>query len=188
MKKGALTSIPEAGAAEVTEIVMEAEQGSGDMPSPTAAVGKKYHYSPKERKFLRGMVSDVIPGKKTRQELALEVYDTNDPNTASAIASENLNKPKFKDALAAAFQEADITPQSMAEVLRDAMGATKTASMQGMVFPSDEPDHSVRVSAVKAVASIIQSSEDDDKGAGNTFNFNFNSGTQNFVKRQEPSE
>jgi hypothetical protein len=139
-------------------------------------------FTPKENKFLKGMVTEVIPGKKTKQELALEIYDTDDPATASAIASENLNKPKFQAVLADAFDKAGITPQSMADVLREAMTAKKTASFQGFVIPSDEPDHSVRVSAVKAAASLI-GANDGDKDTPNIFNFN--TGAQTFINKVE---
>lgn len=123
-------------------------------------------FTPKEKKFLVGVVKEVIPGKKTRQALALEVYDTDDPNTASVIASENLNKPKFKIALANAFEKADITASTMAEVLKDAMGATKTATFNGEVYPSTQPDHSIRVAAVRAAGAVLIEKDDDgDKGA-----------------------
>ncbi len=140
-------------------------------------------FTPKEGKFLKGVVTEVIPGKKTKREVAMEVYDTDDPNVASAIAAENLSKPKFQAILADAFEQAGINPKSLADVLKDALGATKTASLAGEVYPSTEPDHSVRVTAVKAISSILADKDDDGKG-GNTFNFNLG-GNQTFVKKME---
>lgn len=188
MKKGALTSTPVDGAEEVTQVVMEAEeQGSGDMPSPLDVAEKQYRYNAREKKFLRGMVEEVIPGHKSKQELGMEIYpNAKTPATASAIVSENLKKPKFKDALALAFEAADVTPTSLAEVIKDAMGATKTAQVAGEIITSDVPDHGIRVSAARAAAAILV--EKDDKDGGSTFNFNFNSGTQSFINKPEISQ
>lgn len=189
MKKEELSSIPDQQA--VAEVTAAVEKGSGQKPSPTS---KAPNFSQKEKKFLKGIVTEVIPGKvnpktgkkTTKRDVAMEVYDAKDPQVASVIASENLAKPKFKDALAAAFEAADITVDSLAETLRDAMLATKTASLQGQVFPSDEPDHGVRVSAAKAAASLMAAAEGNDKSPANIFNFN--SGTQNFVKVPEQKQ
>lgn len=135
--------------------------------------------TPKEAEFVKGKLRG-----KTNTQAALDAYNTDDPKTASVIASENLNKPRIKAAMAEALEKAGVTPKSMADVLREAMTATKTASMQGEVFASDEPDHSVRVSAVKAAVELISGSNDED-GAGNgkpMFVFN---GGQTFVKNAE---
>lgn len=145
-------------------------------------------FTPKEARFAKKVITEVVPGKinpktgrpTTRRDAAMEVYDTDDPNVASAIAAENLQKPKFKALMADAFNKAGITPESMASVLKEAMTATKTASFNGEVMPSDEPDHSVRVSAMKAAASIITEDKDDDDNGKPTFIFQ---GGQTFVNK-----
>lgn len=153
-------------------------------------------FTPKEARFAKGVITEVVPGKinpktgkpKTKTDVAMEVYETENRGVASSIASENLSKPKFKALMAEAFETAGITPSSMASVLKEAMTATKTASFNGEVMPSDEPDHSVRVSAMKAAASIIGEDKDDDDNGKPTFIFQ---GGQTFVNQptiNQPAE
>jgi hypothetical protein len=47
----------------------------------------------------KGFVKDIVNGK-TQVQAGLDNYDTTDYMTASAIASENLNKPKIQRAIA----------------------------------------------------------------------------------------
>jgi hypothetical protein len=140
-------------------------------------------FTPKEAQFYKGMVEDVIPGKKTRQEVALEVYDTTDPGTASAIASENLSKPKFKELLAPAFEKAGLTPDMMATKVVEAMNANKSAAQFGEVIESNVADHTVRLSAIKTAAQLMGVTEDDGEGkGGDTFIFGQGS-SANFMKK-----
>jgi len=176
---GELTDIPTA----------VAEQGIDEVRTEVKKA-KKVRFTPKEHQFLKGVVTEVIPGKinpktgkpTTKRDVALKVYETKDPDVASAIASENLSKPKFQAVLAETFKKAGITPESMADVLREAMNAKKSASVQGMVFESDVADHSVRVTAVKAAASLMGVADDDGDGKSSV---NFNFGNQVFVKKVE---
>lgn len=138
-------------------------------------------FTPKEAKFAKALVTEVIPGKKTKRQAAMEAYNTTDPKVATAIATENLAKPRFKALMAEAMEKAGMTPASMATVLQDAMQATKTASFQGEVMPSDEPDHTVRVAAVRAAAAFLTEDEDDPTGKPQ---FNFFGG-QTFVNKQQ---
>lgn len=129
----------------------------------------------KEILFLK----EVAKGK-TGTEAALVAYDTNDPNTAAVISSENLRKPKLKEALEQAYDKAGITAQSIADVLSDAMLATKTATVAGEVIPSTQPDHGVRVTAARTAAQLIGAGKDpDDPSGGPTFNFQ----TNNYIKQ-----
>lgn len=133
--------------------------------------------TPKEAQFIKGLAEG-----KTQTQAALDAYDTDSPMVADSIARENLDKPRLQNALADVFEETGITAKSIAEILKDAMAATKTASLQGQVFPSDEPDHSVRVGAAKAAAQLAGMGAD---GGGDKAPVNFNFGTQNFIKNAE---
>ena len=83
------------------------------------------------------------------------------------------------------FEKAGITPESLADVFREAMQANKTATYQGDVYGSSEPDHSVRVSAAKAAASLMIDKDPDGGGGGTTLNFNLLGSNQTFVKKVE---
>lgn len=141
------------------------------------------NFTPKEQKFLKGYVEEVIPGNKTKRDLAMEVYPKQSARVASVTAHENLSKPKFKDALALAFEQAGITPMSLAQTFSEAMYARKTAQVGGEIIESSIPDHSVRVNAGRAAAMLLKENDKGEQSGGLTLNFN--NGTQNFVANAE---
>ena len=61
----------------------------------------------KQRKFVKTYVKNEGNGTQA----VLESYKIDNPNTAGAIASENLRKPKIKEALEKALVKLDITPE-----------------------------------------------------------------------------
>ena len=63
----------------------------------------------KQRKFVKGYIKNG--GNAT--QAALSVYDTEDYQTAGMIASENLKKPKLKQAIEEALIKLKITPEYM---------------------------------------------------------------------------
>lgn len=132
----------------------------------------------KELLFLKEMAKG-----KNGTEAALVAYDTTSENTAAAIASENLRKPKLKDALEKAYAAAGINPQSIADVLADAMLAKKSVQTGGQLLETTLPDHSIRVNAARTAAQLIGAGKDDDGGKQPTINFNL--GTQNYIKNAE---
>lgn len=131
--------------------------------------------TPKEIAFLKGVVSG-----KTKTQAAMDAYDTTSEKSASVIAAQNLGKLRIKEALEDAYDKAGITAQSIADVLSDAMLATKTATVAGEVIPSTQPDHSVRVTAARTAAQLLGAGKgDDDPTGGPTFNFQ----TNNYIKQ-----
>lgn len=91
---------------------------------------KKKLVLPKKKRLSfkeKGFVADIAKGK-TGVQAALDNYDTNDYNTAGAIASENLKKPKIIAALADAFPD-ELLQGKHLELLN-------SARLDTMAFPS----------------------------------------------------
>jgi len=71
----------------------------------------------KQRGFVRSYISNGGNGTQA----ALESYNTNDPNTAHSIASENLQKPAIKRAIEQALERAGLTDEYISKLLRKAV-------------------------------------------------------------------
>lgn len=67
----------------------------------------------KQKKFVKEYLKT---GNGT--QAALQVYDTQDPHTAQAIASENLSKPVIKDQIDEALAKNGITPQLITDQIK----------------------------------------------------------------------
>lgn len=72
-------------------------------------MGRIKELSIKEKKF----VHEYVKSEGNGTQAALKAYDTEDYSTASAIASENLEKPKIKKAIEEALVKLDITPEKI---------------------------------------------------------------------------
>jgi phage terminase small subunit len=125
---------------------------------------KKPKLTVKQAKFVKAKAEG-----KTGVEAAMIAYDTEDYNTANAIAVENLQKPTIQEALNVAFEKQGITLDKLVEPIAKGLEATKTGSANGAVFPSSEPDHSIRLSAAKTALDLLGVS----KSQGNTTINNF---------------
>jgi hypothetical protein len=122
----------------------------------------------KEAKLIRGIAEG-----KTRQQAALDAYDTTDPSTASAIATETLNKPKVQEALAIALEKYNITPDRTLKRVSEALDAEKVSIVGNGEEAMAEitPDHTIRLSAVKIAHNLMGVGQNKDNN-GNTYNFN----------------
>lgn len=80
----------------------------------------------KQREF----VKEYIKSSGNGTQAALASYDTDDPNTAHSIASENLRKPTIKRAIELALERVGLTDDYVSELLREATisGLGKKAS------------------------------------------------------------
>lgn len=130
----------------------------------------------KEIIFLKGVASG-----KTNVAAAQEAYPTANYQTAAAIASENLRKPKIQEALTAAYEATGINAQSIADVLRDAMLAKKSVQVDGTLLETNVADHSVRVNAARTAAHLVGAGNKGDDGSEKP-TINFNIGTKNYIK------
>lgn len=149
-------------------------------PAQKAARTKQSRLTAKEIKFLKELASG-----KSATDAALAAYDTTSYGTAASIASENLKKPKLRDALEAAYDAVGLTPQAIADVLRDGMLAKKTFQGRNGLVESDFADHSVRVNAARTAAQLIGAGKDPgDANDKTTINFN-NFGSQAYIKNAE---
>lgn len=108
----------------------------------------------KQREF----VKEFIKARGNGTQAALAVYDTDDPNVAHAIASENLQKPTIKRAIELALERVGLSDEYISELLREAtvagigQKATNADSLRGIemmlklkdAFPAQKSAH-VRV-------------------------------------------
>jgi hypothetical protein len=134
--------------------------------------------TPAEVTFLKELAKG-----STQQAAAQTAWPNQTYQSAAVSAHETLKKPKIQEALQKSYEKAGLTPDSITKVLTDAMKANKTASFGGMVLPSLEPDHSVRVAAARAAAQLVSAGDNGKGPDGPTINFNL--GTQNYVKNVE---
>lgn len=122
----------------------------------------------KQKRFAQEYAKD---GNGTRA--ALEVYDTDDPNTANQIAIENLQKPTVKeevDSLMAALDNV-ITPELVAEVHQAGLTATNKLIVNGEVVAEVE-DHKTRHKFLDTYYKVKgKTGGNSNAGSGNTFNF-----------------
>lgn len=88
----------------------------------------------KQKTFIKRYIENA--GNGTRA--ALEVYDTNDPNVAAVISSENLRKPNIQQAIHQALEAEGLTPRSSIKYLKEAMlsglgqKATNSDTLRGL--------------------------------------------------------
>lgn len=116
----------------------------------------------KQAKFVKAKAEG-----KSGTEAAMIAYDTTDPKVASVISAENLGKPSIQNALHIAFEKQGITLDQLIEPIAKGLTATKTGSANGAVYPSTEPDHSVRISAAKTALELMGAK---NQGNGTTIN------------------
>lgn len=67
------------------------------MQKPTTIIRKPRELTTKQRAFIKELVDNP---KKSATQAALKAYDTDSPQVAQAIASENLSKPMIRSELA----------------------------------------------------------------------------------------
>lgn len=70
-------------------------------------------------------VKEYIDNNGNGTKAALAVYDTNDYNTAHAIAAENLQKPTIHDAIRRELEQKGVTLNEVLENVKDNMKAGK---------------------------------------------------------------
>ena len=93
----------------------------------------------KQRKFKAAYIKNG--GNAT--QAALEAYDTDNENIAGAIGSDNLRKPKIKQAIEMALIELELSPRS---VLKDFIDIKETHKVEN-------PNAAVR--AIENIANIM---------------------------------
>ncbi len=118
----------------------------------------------------KGFVRDIATGS-TGVQAALNNYDTDDYNTAGAIASENLKKPKIRRALEEALPD-----EMLAEIHREGLYATREVwknnnETKQVEHVSDEADFAVRAKYLD-MAYKIKGSYAAEKHANLNINVN----------------
>ena len=93
----------------------------------------------KQRKFVKGYIKNG--GNAT--QAALEAYDTDNDNVAGMLGSENIRKPKIKQAIEMALIELELSPRS---VLKDFIDIKETHKVEN-------PNAAVR--AIENIANIM---------------------------------
>lgn len=150
---------------------MAETKSPGTKPAPSKLTAK-------EITFLKGLASG-----KTKVQAAQDAYPTATYQTAASIATDNLKKPKIRDALAAAYDKVGLTPQSIADVLSDAMLAKKTIQAGGQLIETQHADHGIRVSAARTAAQLIGAGDKGDPA--DKPNVTFNVGTKNYINTNQ---
>jgi hypothetical protein len=97
--------------------------------------------TPKQELRLQRVIENVGNGAQAAQE----VYNCTTCQSASAMASQNLNHPRIRPNLEKAFLRHSVTPDKLAEAIAGALVENKT----------DEADHPACMNAVKLVARML---------------------------------
>lgn len=120
----------------------------------------------KQAKLVKGIAEG-----KTKQQAALDAYDTTDPMTASAIASETLKNPKVQEALQHELARQGITIEKVVAPVVSALNATiKVKTNEGDVIDTKLPDLEMQLKGHDRAIKILV--DKDDKQGGNTYIFN----------------
>lgn len=115
--------------------------------------------TPKQAKFVEG----VAKGKPA-YKAALEAYDTTDPNTANAIAVENLQKPTIREALLPILQKHEISLDSAIAPIGKGLKARKWNDFTG----EREDDVKTQLQASDRALKLLGVNQET---SGNTYNF-----------------
>lgn len=115
----------------------------------------------KQAKFVKAKAEG-----KTGTEAAMIAYDVKDSRVASVISAENLAKPSIQQAVQESMERQGLTVDQVVKPIVDGLQATKTGSANGAVYPSTEPDHSVRITAAKTALELMGAKSRGE--AGNT--------------------
>ena len=131
----------------------------------------------KEAKLIKGIAEG-----KTKQQAALEAYDTTSPATASSIASETLKKPNVREALYAELARQGITLEKIIKPVADALDAKIRIKsvVSGETVEIDAPDLEMNLKGHDRAVKLMGL---QNTGEGGTTNFNFIS-----VQSQDKSE
>jgi phage terminase small subunit len=113
--------------------------------------------TPKQKKFVEG----VAQGKSGLQA-ALTAYNTDKPDVAKVIASENLTKPNIRDALIPVFEKHDINLDSAIAPIGKGLKATKWNDFTG----EREDDLPTQMKASDRALKLMGVNQE-----GNTYNF-----------------
>jgi phage terminase small subunit len=141
-----------------------------------AKTRKKPKLTPKQGKFIKG----VIEGK-TMVQAAMEAYPNQTYGSARVQASQNLTKPNIREVLEAEYAKQGITTKAVVSVLSDAMKADKVyfvGSGEDREMER-EPDHSIRINAVRTAMQLIGVGKEPAEGGGVHFHFN----PQSYIKK-----
>lgn len=117
--------------------------------------------TPKQAKFVQG----IAEGKSGTQA-ALEAYNTDDPNVAHVIASENLQKPTIRQAYDAAMRKLNITPERVLAPIDRAL------SFQG---DTERETLEMQLKGTDRALKLMSLSDDENKGTIVNFNFGLKS-------------
>lgn len=131
---------------------------------------------PRDIRFIKAKAKN--PDIPDYQAAMIATGSTN-PKAASVQAVRMLENVSLREALNEALVKQGFSIDEGAKALVNALQAKKTYVADGELHESDIADHSIRVNATKTIFAFLQ-----DKSDGNTTTnvFNFNQGTQNFVK------
>lgn len=130
----------------------------------------------KQTKF----VKEVAKGK-TGEAAALSAYNTDDPNTARSIASENLTKPNIREAIEKEMERQGITIESAIKPVAMALNANIMGkTLAGNIVDSGVPDVDMRLKGHDRAMKLMGAHK-EEKPTNMFFSNNINIGEE-FVK------
>lgn len=124
----------------------------------------KQELTQKEIKLIKGLLEG-----KTKQQAALDAYDTTDPMTASAIASETLKKPKVQEAYQAELSRQGITMEKVIAPVAKALQAKVKIVTQNGVVTTEEDDLEMQLKGHDRVIKMLNM----DKGGESPASIHF---------------
>ncbi len=122
------------------------------MPEP-----KQKKLTIKQKKFVKEYVSNDGNGTKA----ALEVYDTEDYKTATAIAVENLAKPSIRDAIETSLEKHEITIDDAVAPIAKALKAKKVFYIEGQRIESDYDDLDMQLKGSDRYMKLVGADKTD---------------------------
>lgn len=123
--------------------------------------------TPKQAKFVKG-VAQGKPGTIA----ALEAYDTDNYNTASTIAVENMQKPSVKEAIDKEMEKQGLTLEKIIAPVTKALDSTiKVKTQDGEIIDTGQADLEMQLKGHDRAVKLMSFGQKREDAGGNTFNF-----------------
>ena len=108
--------------------------------------------TPKEKTFVNEYVENGGNGAKA----ATVSHNIKNSHSAASLASIYLKKDRIKAEIETIMENRDITPDSVAEKIKEGLDATVVSNYKGGAKPSEIPDYNARHKYVNTAADILK--------------------------------
>lgn len=164
------------------------------MPAPEVIVEVQHEIDKQQRIKRRkltikevSLIRGVIAGK-TKRQAAMDAGYSGTPEVVSVTASKVLSKANVQEAMQQALAKHNLTPDRLAGVVADALGATKVMIIgNGEDAMADvQPDHAIRLRAADMAGKFMgvgKTDEDESKNGSTTIIFNQQNNLNRYMNR-----